>query len=119
MSAEADGYILKNTGQEELIAALEIITEDGTYFSQDITPILTQLVKKQLYPEKKLKTLTAREKEVIMLIVNEHTSEDIAAKLFISKKTVEKHRANILEKTECKSTIGLVKYALENGLDKK
>lgn len=115
LKAEADGYILKNTGKEELLAALEKITDGGTYFSQDIIPILSQLVRRSGTDKQKVHDLTEREKEILILIVQELTSEEIANKLFISKKTVEKHRANILEKTGCKSTIGLVKYAFENG----
>ncbi len=115
LKAEADGYILKNTGKEELRAALEKITDGGTYFSQDIMPILSQLVRKSAMTKQNAHQLTEREKEILTLIVQELTSEEIAGKLFISKKTVEKHRANLLEKTSCKSTIGLVKYAFEHG----
>lgn len=115
LKAEADGYILKNTGKAELLAALEKITDGGTYFSQDIIPILSQLVRRSGMDIQKEHGLTEREKEILILIVQELTSEEIAGKLFISKKTVEKHRANILEKTGRKSTIGLVKYAFENG----
>jgi DNA-binding CsgD family transcriptional regulator len=61
--------------------------------------------------------LSARELEVLSLISREQTSEEIAATLFISKKTVDNHRANILEKTGCKSTVGLVKWAIKNGLE--
>ncbi|HTN45453.1 MAG TPA: response regulator transcription factor [Flavipsychrobacter sp.] len=115
LKAEADGYVLKNTGKEELIMALDKITNGGTFFSQDIMPILSQLVRKNFTAQEKEHTLTEREKEILGLIVQEFTSEEIGEKLFISKKTVEKHRSNILEKTGCKSTIGLVKYAFENG----
>lgn len=115
LKAEADGFILKNTGKDELIKALDKVINGGTYFSQDILPIITQLVKKDTIAVKNGAILTEREREILRLIVQEYTSEVIGEKLFISKKTVEKHRANILEKTGCKSTIGLVKFALENG----
>lgn len=115
LKAEADGYILKNTGREELLTALDKIADGGTYFSQDIMPILFQLVRRSDLARQKEHDLTEREKEILILIVQELTSEQIADKLFISRKTVEKHRANLLEKTSCKSTIGLVKYAFENG----
>ena len=61
--------------------------------------------------------LSAREREVLSLIVKELTSEEIGEKLFISKKTVDNHRQNLLEKTGCKSTVGLVKFAIKNGLE--
>lgn len=115
LKAEADGFILKNTGKDELIKALDKVANGGTYFSQDILPILTQLVKKDAMVANNGAVLSDREREILSLIVQEYTSEVIGEKLYISKKTVEKHRANILEKTGCKSTIGLVKFALENG----
>jgi DNA-binding NarL/FixJ family response regulator len=114
--AEADGYILKNSGREELLQALHRITNDGTYFSQDIVPIIYNQYQKQKAQDEQLSTLTAREKEVLTLIVNENTSEEIADKLFISKKTVDNHRQHLLEKCNCRSTVGLVKYAIKNGL---
>jgi len=117
IAAEADGYILKHTGKEELLQALHRITNDGTYFSQDILPIIYGQYKKEKKQEEELAALSAREKEILSLIVKENTSEEIAQKLFISKKTVDNHRTNILEKTGCKSTIGLVKYAIKNGFE--
>ena len=67
--------------------------------------------------KRSLATLTDREREIVALIVKEYTSEEIANKLFISKKTVDNHRTNIFVKTGCKTTIGLVKYALQNGIE--
>jgi len=115
--AEADGYILKNSGRVELLQALYRITNDGTYFSQDIVPIIYNQYQKQKAQDEQLSALTAREKEVLALIVGEKTSEEIADKLFISKKTVDNHRQHLLEKCNCKSTVGLVKYAIKNGID--
>ncbi|WP_199141236.1 response regulator transcription factor [Pedobacter sp. ASV12] len=116
VNAEADGYILKNSGQNELLQALHRIANDGTYFSQDIVPIIYNQYQKQKSQEEQLKQLSTREKEILMLITNEHTSEEIADKLFISKKTVDNHRQHLLEKCNCRSTVGLVKYAIKNGL---
>jgi len=116
VNAEADGYILKNSGQNELLVALHRIANDGTYFSQDIVPIIYNQYQKQKTQEEQLKQLSTREKEILTLITNEHTSEEIADKLFISKKTVDNHRQHLLEKCNCRSTVGLVKYAIKNGL---
>lgn len=116
VNAEADGYILKNSGQTELLVALHRIANDGTYFSQDIVPIIYNQYQKQKTQEEQLKQLSTREKEILTLITNEHTSEEIADKLFISKKTVDNHRQHLLEKCNCRSTVGLVKYAIKNGL---
>jgi len=115
--AEADGYILKNAGRGELLKALNKIVDGGTYFAQDIVPIIYRQYNKQKLQDEQLSQLSVREKEVLSLIVKELTSEEIAAKLCISKKTVDNHRANILEKTNSRSTVGLVKFAIKAGLE--
>lgn len=115
--SEADGFILKNSGKDELLKALHKIVNDGTYYSDEIIPILYNQVEKEKLQKESTKILTDREREILSLIVREFTSEEIAEKLFISKKTVDNHRANILEKTKSRSTIGLVKYALKNGIE--
>ena len=115
--AEADGYILKNSGRSELLQAVHRITNGGTYFSQDIVPIIYGQYQKQKVQDKKLNVLSPREKEILSLIVKELTSEEIAEKLFISKKTVDNHRQHLFVKCNCKSTVGLVKYAIANGLE--
>ncbi len=114
LNAEADGYMLKNTGQEEFIKAIERVLGDGTYFSQDILPIILNLFQKEKKETLK-STLTQREKEVLELIVQEYTSKEIAEKLFISKQTVDTHRINIMQKTDCKTLVGLIKYAIQSG----
>lgn len=115
--AEADGYILKNAGRDELFKALHRIMDGGTYFSQDIVPIIYNQYHQQKIQDEQLSELTAREREVLGLIVKEYTSEEIADKLFISKKTVDNHRQHLLEKTKCKSTVGLVKFAIKLGVE--
>ncbi len=115
ISAEADGYIVKNSGRGELLQAIGRIMSDGTYYSQEILPVILKIMKN----ENKIPQagpLTSREHEILKLIVKELTSGEIADQLFISKKTVDNHRANLLHKTGCKSTIGLVKFAIYNGL---
>jgi DNA-binding NarL/FixJ family response regulator len=111
LNAEADGYILKNTGQEELIQAIERILENGTYFSQEILPIILKLYGKEKKSDSK-HTLSDREREVLSLIIKEYTSKEIAEQLFISKQTVDTHRINIMQKTGCKTLVGLIKYAI-------
>lgn len=115
--AEADGYILKNSGRDELLKALHRITNGGTYFSQDIVPIIYGQYQKQKVKDEQLNVLSPREREVLSLIVKELTSEEIAERLFISKKTVDNHRQNLFAKCNCKSTVGLVKYAIYNSLE--
>jgi len=115
--AEADGYILKNAGKDELLKAIHRITNGGTYFSQDIIPLIYNQYNKAKIQNEQLKELSEREKEILKLIVKELTSEEIAQKLFISKKTVDNHRQHLLEKTSCKSTVGLVKFAVKMGIE--
>ncbi|MEE1944236.1 response regulator transcription factor [Pedobacter sp. KR3-3] len=114
--AEADGYILKNAGRDELLNAMHRIVNGSTYFSHDVIPMIFNQYHKQKIQDEQTSQLSLREKEILVLIVKELTSEEIAEKLFISKKTVDNHRTNILVKTQCKSTIGLVKFAIKMGL---
>lgn len=117
LAAEADGYLLKSAGKDEFMQALHRITDGGTYFAQDILPIIYNQFQREKQQLDALSMLSAREREVLSLIVKEHTSEEIAQKLFLSKKTVDNHRQNILSKTNCKTTIGLVKFAIRNGME--
>jgi DNA-binding NarL/FixJ family response regulator len=114
--AEADGYMLKNGGKDKLLEAIHKISQDGTYFSEEIIPIIYS----QFHQEKKNQAaqdiLSEREKEVLILIAKELSSEEIAEKLFLSVKTIGYHRQNLLQKCNCKSSVGLVKYAIKNGL---
>lgn len=116
----AKGYILKNTGREELLKAIHTIHSGETYFSHEVTQtIMKGLVKKRrsssissgFYPK-----ISRREKEVLKLIIDEHTTQEIADKLFISLKTVESHRSSLLGKLNARNTAGLVRIALEHNL---
>lgn len=117
MMAEADGYILKTSGKKDFVIAVERIMEGGSYYSEAILPIIYQEFKKEQEKVEALAQLTSRELDVLKLIVKELTSEDIAKELFISKKTVDNHRQNLLVKTGSKSSIGLVKFAIKAGLE--
>jgi two-component system nitrate/nitrite response regulator NarL len=116
IDAEADGVLLKNAGSQELFKALHRVIHHSTYFSREMAPLLSNQVKHARETKELLDKITPREYEVLKLILEELTSEEIAAKLFISKKTVDNHRAHLLEKTCSKSTIGLVKFAIQAGL---
>jgi DNA-binding NarL/FixJ family response regulator len=114
--AEADGYMLKNGGKEKLLEAIHRVTNDGTYYSEEIIPIIYGQIQKDKKISESLIQLSEREKEILILIAKEFSSEQIAEKLFISIKTVGNHRQNILSKCDCKSSVGLVKYAIKAGL---
>jgi len=117
VTAEADGYMLKNTGRDEFLKGISRIMENGTYFSQDILPIIFSVLQKEKNHNIR-NTLSPREKEVLELIVQEYTSREIADKLHISKQTVDTHRLNIMQKTNCQTLVGLIKYAIQSGFIK-
>jgi DNA-binding NarL/FixJ family response regulator len=115
IAADADGYMLKNIGQDEFLFGLTKLVEDGSYYSQEIAPIIF----KQYHRSKQdspVINLSPREKEILSLISLELTSKEIADKLFISKQTVDTHRINIMQKTNSKSVVGLIKYAIQAGI---
>lgn len=116
MMAEAEGYILKNTGKKELFDALSKVANNGTYYSNEVISVVMQTLKSEKKPVEEIKLLSEREIEILKLIVEELSSEQIADKLFISKRTVDTHRINILTKTNCKTIVGLIKYAIRNNL---
>lgn len=114
--AEAEGYILKNTGKNELKKAIECIAEGGTHYSQEVLTILMNKISKQEKADREINNLTERELEIVKLIVQEYSTADIADQLHISPRTVDTHRKNIMQKTSSKTIIGLMKYAFRNGL---
>jgi len=116
LMSEAEGYILKNAGRHELISAVQRIADNSTYYSNEVLNIMMTRIKKQKSIEKNTSLLTAREIEIVKLIMKEFSSEEIADKLFISKRTVDTHRKNIIQKTNARTLVGLIKFALENGL---
>ncbi len=118
LMAEADGYILKNAHKNEFLRAITKLADHGTYFSNEILSIMLEKVKKEKKQGNELKNLSERETEILQLIMQEYSSEEIAEKLFISKSTVDTHRKNILEKTQIKTLVGLCKFAFRNNLIK-
>lgn len=117
LSAGGCGYLLKSMNSEELTKAIEQVAAGRTYFSPEVGDMLLQnLELSSLRPSAPVPeapvTLTSREQEVLELIGCEYSNHHIAEKLFISERTVETHRKNILTKTNSKSIIGLIRYAL-------
>ncbi len=116
LMSEAEGYILKNTGRQELLNAIHRIADNSTYYSNEVLNIMMTRMKKQKAIEKNTAVLTSREIEIVKLIMEEFSSEEIAEKLFISKRTVDTHRKNIIQKTNTRTLVGLIKFAIENSL---
>lgn len=118
IQAGASGYIMKSAGRSELKDAIFTIMDGRHYFSTDATQsIMMDLVKgkgKSSNPDPI--HITDRELEILELIVQEHTNQEIAKKLYISSRTVDAHRRNLLQKTGARNTAGLVKYAFQNNI---
>ncbi len=109
-----DGYVPKNAEKEELLEAIESILKGEKYFSQSIKEVY---LKGMFSNEKSLiDSLSKREKEVLKLIAEEHTTQEIADTLFLSKHTIESYRKNLISKLEVRNLAGLTKYAIKLGL---
>lgn len=120
LEAGASGYILKNTGKAELEMAIQQVMAGKYYLSQSISTQLAQnllLNLNQKKPETNiLDNLTEREIEILKLIALEHSNTEIATLLFISPKTVETHRKNLMRKIGVKNSLGVYKFALKHKL---
>ncbi len=118
LDAGAIGYMLKNAGKDEMVTAIRSVAKGDSYFSKDVSSILVEHLHKPTSIKKRKDDLplTDREIEVLKLIALEYSNPEIAEKLFISIRTVDTHRRNLLEKLGAKNTAGLVKYAVKNKL---
>lgn len=113
IEAGAKGFVLKNAGLKELENAIVEISKGGSWFSaellQNVMTAIGQKPKKEI-----IQTLSKREIEILKLICNSLSNEQIAEKLSISYDTVKAHRANLLSKTQSSNTAGLVMFAIKN-----
>jgi DNA-binding NarL/FixJ family response regulator len=116
LDTEAEGFVLKSASAADIAGALRDILAGRTHYSREVLDRLVQSTRRERKSEEVRMLLSEREKEVLTLILQEYSSDDIAEKLFISKRTVDTHRANILEKTGCRNLIALYKFAVRNGL---
>ena len=118
IQAGASGYIMKSAGRSDLKDAIMTIMDGKHYFSDEATnSIMMDLVKGKGKPSSPdLVHITDRELEILELIIKEYTTQEIAEKLFISSRTVDAHRRNLLQKTGARNTAGLVKYAFKHNI---
>ena len=121
LSAGASGYILKNTDIGEMLNAIRSVAEGKQIFSAPISSIMTEkYVRSAQYKhddgDSNTPNLTKRETEILQKIADGKTSQEIAEVLFISPRTVDTHRANLIQKLGVKNSAGLVRYAIENQL---
>lgn len=113
----AVGYLFKNTTEEELVKAIRTVYAGEQYLSSEVQQRLIAKATRQKKSDKSfIPRLTRREKEVLDLIMEEYTNQEIAKTLFITVSTVETHRMNLCTKLNARNTAGLVKNAIKFGL---
>jgi DNA-binding NarL/FixJ family response regulator len=120
LDAGAKGFLLKNIEKGDLEKAIRSVMEGRNYFSEELLSILTNKFVNKPKPadgktEEPIK-FSQREEEVLKLICQGFTNQEIGSMLFISQRTVDGHRANLLSKVGAKNTVGLVTYAIKNKL---
>jgi DNA-binding NarL/FixJ family response regulator len=120
LTAGAEGYLLKEDADEELLLAIETLRHGGTFISPLLSTQMADIFVEKFRPGGELRTapeelLTVREREIIKLIAEGKSSKEIGLLLFISSRTVQHHRANIMKKLGAKKTADLVKYAIQKG----
>ena len=114
VQAGARGFLLKDSEISDVIEAIDAVMSGGSYFSPQLLSSLTGRMRtRDDVPDEQL---SVREREILVAVCRGLSNQEIADELFISKRTVDKHRANILEKTGCKNTASLVVYAIRNGI---
>lgn len=115
-----DGYLLKKSNRAEVERAILAVAEGQTYFSAAITRQLAQLPNENSTTGRleanQIETLTPREREILVLIIKDLTNQQIAEQLFISPLTVETHRRNLFRKLDVNTALGLMRYAIRNGM---
>jgi DNA-binding NarL/FixJ family response regulator len=118
LQSGASGYLLKGSHIDELVMAIRAVDRGESYLS---SPISKSIIEDYVGGTSKAlegssQPLTTREREVLQLIAEGHTSRGIATKLFLSSKTVETHRAHIMQKLNIHNAAGLIRYAIQKGL---
>ena len=116
LKSGAKGYILKSTDPDELKIALDSVMQKNFYLSELISGKVISGLHKDLDRELEPAVLSEKEKEFLRLICSDTTYKDIAAKMFVSPRTVDEYRNNLFEKLKVKSRVGLVMYAIRHGL---
>ncbi|WP_407526014.1 response regulator transcription factor [Lacibacter sp. MH-610] len=120
IEAGASGYLAKNCNKEELLTAIFTVHRSGFYFNMHTMQAMRNAAKFKNQPIHNVNNipveLTKREEEILKLICREYTNAEIAKELYVSLRTVDGHRNNLLQKTGCKNTAGLVIFAVRFGI---
>lgn len=117
LESGAAGFVLKDSDIEEVYSAVDAVMQGDSYFSEALLGTFTRNMSRLATTDTSgEEALSEREVEILVEVCRGLSNQEIADKLFISKRTVDKHRANILEKTGCKNTANLVVYAIKRHL---
>lgn len=108
----ANGYLLKSCTQDEVVSAIRKVAAGQSCFSTDVTMALLN----PTHPEQKAEILTERETEILKLIAAGFSNKEVGDKLFISHRTVDTHRTNLMKKLSVNNIAGLISYAIKNGI---
>lgn len=112
----AHGYLVKDSNPQEVYDAIISVYHKGTYINERTLRAIQHNMGKRAKPKKIYEPITKREEEILQLVCQQYTAEEIAEKLFISVKTVNGHRNNLLQKTGSRNVTGLVLYAVKNNI---
>jgi len=119
ISAGVEGYMLKRSDIEDFEKAIKKVAKGGSYFSSEIIKVITRNLYKNKEQESKRQAITkftSREKQILHYICKGLNNEQIADLIYLSPKTVEKHKSSLFQKTETFNTVNLVIYAFKNQL---
>lgn len=118
MHSGVKGFVLKTSVSEELLQAIHAVARGETFLSKSVSSIVMDRITRPntQQTDNPIDSLSPREKEIMQLIAEEHTSGEIGRILVISEKTVEKHRANLMDKLHVRNLAGLVRLAIKYGL---
>lgn len=116
LDAGAKGFLLKDSGVEAVQEAVETVYGGSSFFSEDLLFNILQTIRAKKKDEKIVWDLSEREQEILYYVCKGLSNQEIADTLCISKRTVDKHRGNLLSKTQCKNTASLVMFAIKNKL---
>lgn len=112
------GYLLKSADGSEIVSAIRQVAEGKTCYDPAVVDVIMQSYSdgERRQPEPEVAKLTPRELEIMDLIIKEYSNQEIAEELYISTRTVDAHKRNLLEKTNSKNLVGLIKYAFNHNL---
>lgn len=119
METGVDGYILKNAGRDELVNAIDSLSKGEPYYGKEITKtIMKSYQKERVFDSPMDIDVSEREKDIIRLIADGLSTQEIGEKLFLSTHTINTHRKNILSKLNVKNSAGVIRYGIQTGIVK-